>query len=96
MVFVNFLLHGKQPGAAGGTVETGQMSSFETRQMFNNNTIEVSADKGPGQNHQNVSKFPKQCLHGGVLTAFQETYGGFRGCGRGAWVREVVVKTNTW
>ena len=35
MVFVNFLVQVslQQPGAAGGTVETGQMSSFETRQM---------------------------------------------------------------
>ena len=27
---------------------------------------------------------------------FQETEGGSRGCVRGAWVREVVVKIDTW
>ena len=41
----------------------------------------------------NTIGFPKQCFHWGVLTAFQETYGVNRGWLRGAWVREVFVKT---
>ena len=39
--------------------------------------------------------FPKQCLHSGVLTDFQETYGSGPGCALGARGREVVVKIDT-
>ncbi len=39
---------------------------------------------------------PNSACTEGVLTDFQETYGGNRGSGRGARGREVVVKIDTW
>ena len=50
MVFDNFLVHGslQQPGAAGGTVETGQMSSVETRQMSQQQSSVLGQQKTNG------------------------------------------------
>ena len=47
MLFGNFLVHGslQQPGAAGGTVETGQMSAVETGQMTAAETSVLSQQK---------------------------------------------------
>ena len=53
MLFDNFLVHGslQQPGAAGGTVETGQMSSVETRHLSQQQSSVLSqqqtSDIGP-------------------------------------------------
>ena len=44
MLFDNFLVHGslQQPGAAGGTVETGQMTAAETSVLSQQKTSILS------------------------------------------------------
>ena len=62
MLFDNFLVHGslQQPGAAGGTVETGQMSSVETRQMSQQQSSVLSQQQTSVLSQQKTSILSQQ------------------------------------
>ena len=60
--FVNLLVHGRlqQPAAAGGTVETGQMSSVETRQMSQQQSSVLSQQQTSVLSQQKTSILSQQ------------------------------------
>ena len=62
MVFVDFLVHGslQQPGAAGGTVKTGQNTSVETGQMASLETRQMSQQQSSVLSQQQTSVLSQQ------------------------------------